>query len=59
MRRAYFLMLYGQPLHAFDYDTLEHKVLGVRPAREGEMLVTLDGNEHHLSESDIVITDQL
>lgn len=54
----YFLMLYGQPLHAFDYDTLEHKTLGVRPAREGEVLVTLDGSERHLSASDLVITDQ-
>ena len=51
-------MLYGQPLHAFDYDTLERKALGVRPAREGEVLVTLDGSERHLSASDIVITDQ-
>lgn len=55
----YILFLYGQPLHAFDYDKLvgsdgkAHVV--VRPALEGETLTTLDGEERALTEDMTVI----
>jgi phenylalanyl-tRNA synthetase beta chain len=59
-----FVMLeWGQPLHAFDYDVLVRRAGGktptiiVRPAREGEILVTLDRQERKLSPEHLVIAD--
>jgi len=52
----YVMLEYGQPLHFFDKDTLGNHVL-VRDAKDGEEVVTLDGNERILKASDIVITD--
>ena len=55
----YILYLYGQPLHAFDLDTLadaEGRVqVVVRAAEEGEELVTLDGEKRTLTEDMTVI----
>lgn len=48
----------GQPLHAFDYDTLAGYRIIVRRAREGERLVTLDGKERELDHETLVIADQ-
>ncbi len=53
----YIMLEYGQPLHAFDYDAIESNEIYVRRAHEGEVLVTLDGQERHLSEENLVITD--
>lgn len=52
----YMLLAYGQPLHAFDYQTLPSKNITTRQARQGEVLVTLDGEERVLTEQDNVIT---
>lgn len=52
----YILLDYGQPLHAFDLDKLGAKQVVVRLAKEGEVLVTLDGEERKLQPNDIVIT---
>ncbi|MBR3897694.1 MAG: phenylalanine--tRNA ligase subunit beta [Bacilli bacterium] len=52
----YVMLEYGQPLHFFDKDSLGDKVL-VRDAKDGEKIVTLDGEERVLKSSDIVITD--
>lgn len=52
-----FVMLeLGQPLHAFDHDTLNGP-LTVRNASTGETLVTLDGQSRTLTSADIVIAD--
>lgn len=55
----YILFLFGQPLHAFDLDTLtdaEGKAhVVVRAAAEGEELVTLDEEERELTEDMTVI----
>lgn len=53
----YVMMELGQPLHAFDYDTLKDGHIIVRRARNGEALVSLDGNERKLTEEMLVITD--
>ena len=52
----YVMLEYGQPLHFFDQDKLGNKVL-VRNANKDEKIITLDGIERELLESDIVITD--
>jgi phenylalanyl-tRNA synthetase beta chain len=46
----------GQPLHAFDLDTLQGAV-AVRRAKPGEQLTTLDGQERALDPGDLLITD--
>lgn len=53
----YVLLLFGQPLHAFDYHKIGSKEIVVRQAKKGEMLVTLDEEERTLSTEDIVITN--
>ena len=52
----YVLMLFGQPLHAFDKDELGSKII-VRNAVDGEITTTLDDIERKLESNDIVITD--
>ena len=55
----YILFLFGQPLHAFDYDKLLDETgkanVIVRAAKEGEKLQTLDGEERELTEDMTVI----
>ncbi|TSI03145.1 phenylalanine--tRNA ligase subunit beta [Lysinibacillus sp. BW-2-10] len=53
----YILMEYGQPLHAFDYDSLKTKEIVVRLANEGEKIVTLDDQERTLKAHNLVITN--
>lgn len=53
-----FIMLeYGQPLHAYDLDTIAEGRLVVRMAEEGERLQTLDKSTRELKSSDILICD--
>jgi len=53
-----FVMLeLGQPLHAFDLDTLAEGKIVVRQAREGEKLVTLDDQERELAPGMLCICD--
>lgn len=53
-----FIMLeYGQPLHAYDLDTIKGNAMIVRMAKEGEKVKTLDKNERSLLATDIVICD--
>ena len=53
----YVLMEYSQPLHCFDYDKLaEHRIV-VRRARNGGMMVSIDGTQCELDDSMLVIAD--
>jgi phenylalanyl-tRNA synthetase beta chain len=51
------LMELGQPLHAFDRDALERDSVIVRRAKDGEILVTLDGEKRELDSGILVIAD--
>jgi phenylalanyl-tRNA synthetase beta chain len=54
----YCMLELGQPLHAFDYDTLQRgRGIVVRRAQPGERLQTLDGVERALTEEMLLITD--
>jgi len=53
----YVMLELGQPLHAFDNDTLEGDVV-VRHARAGETLKLLDGNEAKLDDGFVLIADE-
>ncbi|MFZ7107396.1 MAG: phenylalanine--tRNA ligase subunit beta [Bacteroidota bacterium] len=47
----------GQPLHAFDADTIRGGTIVVRRANAGEKFVTLDGVERTLSADNLMICD--
>lgn len=53
----YVMLELGQPLHSFDLHTLrEHQII-VRRAEPGERITTLDGQEHALQPSMLMICD--
>jgi phenylalanyl-tRNA synthetase beta chain len=47
----------GQPVHAFDLDKLADQRIVVRPTRDGESIVTLDGTTRTLATGTTVICD--
>ena len=53
----YVLFFLGQPTHVFDADKLQGKNIGVRLARQGESITTLDNEAYELDESISVIFD--
>lgn len=53
----YVMEEYGQPMHAYDLDTIEGKEIIVRTAGAGETFTTLDGQERQLDESVLMICD--
>ena len=55
----YVLVEIGQPMHAFDLNTLEGSSIVVRRAEDGEKLVTLDEKERVLSNSNLLICDKV
>jgi len=54
----------GEPLHAFDYDALKERAgtknvkIITRAAKEGEKLITLDGNVRKLTSSNVLVCDE-
>ncbi|PPU02521.1 phenylalanine--tRNA ligase subunit beta [Xanthomonas arboricola] len=52
----YVMLELGQPMHAFDLDTLQGPI-GVRHSRSGEQLALLDGRQVTLDDSFLTITD--
>ena len=53
----YVLWELGQPLHAYDYDTVAEATIVVRRARADERFTTLDGQERVLDASMLLIAD--
>lgn len=53
----YVMLETGRPIHGYDADKLSGTV-GVRRARDGERLTTLDGADRALSTEDLVVTDE-
>lgn len=53
----YVMEEYGQPMHAYDLDTISGNKIIVRRAAEGETFTTLDGQERKLDPSMLMICD--
>ena len=53
----YVMFEYGQPLHAFDLDSISGGQIVVRAAKAGETLVTLDQKSRALHADDLLIAD--
>ena len=53
----YVMMEYGQPMHAFDYNTIAGGKIVVKRAKDGDKFVTLDGQERNLDSQMLMICD--
>ena len=53
----YVMEEYGQPMHAFDYDTLAGHKIVVKRAKDGDLFQTLDGQERKLDGNMLMIND--
>ena len=53
----YVMLEMGQPMHAFDINSISGKHITVRRAENGEKITTLDETERVLDENDLVIAD--
>lgn len=54
----YIMMAYGQPLHCFDADMIKGGKVIVKTLPNGTKFVTLDGEEHTLSDRDLAICNE-
>lgn len=54
----YVLLEVGQPMHAYDLDTLEGKSINVRRADDSEKITTLDEKERVLTRENLLICDK-
>ena len=53
----YVMLELGEPLHAFDINSIEGKHITVRRAKNGEEITTLDEQKRVLNENNLVIAD--
>ncbi len=51
------MMEYGQPMHAYDYDTIHGQKIVVKRAQDGETFTTLDEQERKLDSDVLMISD--
>jgi len=54
----YIMMLYGQPIHAFDADKIKGSKIIIRKAEKGESIKLIDGKILDLANEDLVIADE-
>lgn len=54
----YVMLEMGQPMHAFNINSISGKHITVRRAENGEKITTLDETERVLDEKDLVISDE-
>ncbi len=54
----YVLHNYGQPLHAFDYDKINGKIVHIKTPKKDTLFTTLDSVERKLNENDIMICNK-
>lgn len=54
----YVLLEYGQPIHAFDLETIAGREITVRRGHKDEVLETLDGVKRSLTEEMLLIADK-
>jgi phenylalanyl-tRNA synthetase beta chain len=53
----YIMLEYGQPMHAYDLDTVSgHKII-VRRAKDGDVFRTLDGQDRNVDSNTLMICD--
>ncbi len=53
----YVMEEYGQPMHAYDLDTIANREIIVRRAKKDDKFVTLDGEERIMDDSVLMICD--
>ncbi len=53
----YVMEEYGQPMHAYDLDTIAGKKIVVKRANDGDTFVTLDGQERKMDKDVLMICD--
>lgn len=53
----YVMEEYGQPMHAYDLDTIADRHIVVKTAENGEKFTTLDGQERQMDENVLMICD--
>ena len=53
----YVMEEYGQPMHAYDYDTIAGHKIVVQRAKDGDTFTTLDGQERKLDKDVLMICD--
>lgn len=53
----YVMEEYGQPMHAFDLDTVADHQIVVKTAQDGDKFTTLDGQERNLDKDVLMICD--
>ena len=53
----YVMEEYGQPMHAYDLDTIVDRHIVVKNAQDGEKFITLDGQEREMDKDVLMICD--
>ncbi len=54
----YVMLELGQPMHAFDINSIDGKHIIVRRAKQNEEIITLDGEKRALNTENLVIADE-
>lgn len=54
----YIMLLFGEPLHAFDYDKIENKEIRVTLEKENKKFLCLDNIEREIPKNSLIIKDK-